>query len=177
MKIVLSFIAVFILLASPQEVIGQTSQCVRGVESTSNGWLYHSIVATTLRHPNLRIQIDDHACPRRARTIEVLKKTFGRNYLTSLERYEFTKIINGDEYFTVEHFSAQNSRDVRALSKAMSRNKSKKFSIEENTGYEYFLISGGIVIMTFSVTGQAESRVVFSEIQTLMLESASSATK
>ena len=146
----------------------QVLQCAERMSSIPDGWLQRSIVELKLEYPNIGFQADDQACQHATDTIKALTKTLGRNYLKGISGYEFAKIINGQEYFTVERFKSRTPKDLQALETALKDNRSHKLKIEANTSYEYFRAGDSIVIMISSATGREDNSKMFRKIQNIL---------
>ena len=166
MKTLIYALIVFFLsiVSVPAQAQVQVLQCTDKMPLISDDWLQHSVVKLKLAHPDISFQADVNPCQQATDTTMALTKTLGRNHLKNISGYEFVKIINGEEYFTVERFKSKNPKDLQALATGLKKNSSHKLKIESNTCYEYFLASDNIVIMISSATGCEANSKMFWEL-------------
>ena len=158
---------VFVLsiVSMPAHAQVQVLKCTDEMPPISDDWLQRAVVKLNLAHHDISFQADDNPCHQATDTIKALNRTLGRNHLKDTSGYEFVKVINGEEYFTVERFKSKNQEDLQALATGLKENSSHKLKIESNTTYEYFLVSDTIVIMISSATGREANSKMFWEVR------------
>jgi hypothetical protein len=161
--ITIAFILSF--LSAPALAQSQILQCINQMPPISDDWLQRSVEKLKLAYPGISFQSDDNPCQQARDTIKALTKTLGRNYLKNISGYEYVKIINGDEYFTLERFRSKNQKELQALATGLNKNWSHKLKIESNTSYEFFLASDSIVIMISSATGRKANSKLFRDVR------------
>ncbi len=162
-----TFTLIFVVMSSfPAE--GQVFKCADRMHAIEDNSLQRSLEKLKAEYPTIGFQADDQPCQQAQDTVRALTQTLGRNYLRRIDGYEFAKIINGEEYFTVERFRITNTKDLMALATALKNNRFHKLRIEANTSYEYFLIDDSLVIMISSATGREENSRLFRKVQEFM---------
>jgi hypothetical protein len=155
-----------LLAGSPAQ--GQTTSCTEGMSPIPDGRLQHAMSLLKAMYPDVAFQGDEEPCRHARETINALRRTLRRNYLTHVIGYEVSKVIDGDEYFTVERFRSSSSRQMRSLDRALQNSGSKKLKGEANTNYEHFVIGDTVVLMICSARGCQESVKKFGTVLTAM---------
>jgi hypothetical protein len=165
MKTLVAALAFFSLAILSVPAQSQVLRCADEMASIQDDWLQRTAVELKLEYPNIAFQGDDRPCLHGKETVKALTKTFGRNYLKSILGYEFVKVINGEEYFTVERFKSRAPKELQALATALRNNPSHKLKIEANTSYEYFVAGDSIVLMISSASGHKDHSEMFGKVR------------
>jgi hypothetical protein len=147
---------------------GQVSKCTDRVRVIQDSSLQRALEQLQEKYPNISFQEDDQPCRQAQDTVRALTRTFGNNHLRRFDGYEFAKVINGEEYFTVERFQIADANRRSALATALKNHWSRKLKIEANTSYEYFASGDSVVIMISSATGREENSRLFQKVQEFM---------
>lgn len=161
MKTILGFVGLLFLAIVPTSAWSEVLRCVGEMSAIKDEWLHEAVTELKREYPHIAFQHDDQPCQHAKETVSALTRTFGRNHLKSLTGYEFVKVIDGEEYFTVERFESRKAEDLQALSTALQDHPSRKLKIEANTSYEYFLAGHSIVLMISSATGRNKNSGMF----------------
>ena len=165
MKTHIAVITAFFLVLVSAPAKSQVQQCTDGMPPIRDGWLQHSVEKLKLEHPHISFQGRDIPCDQARYTVRALYRTLDRNHLKSIAGYEFVKIINGEGYFTVEHFKSKRPKDLQSLATALKNNRFPTLIIEPSTAYEYFLADDSFVIMISSWGNWNANSKMFWEMQ------------
>ncbi len=154
-----------ILAAASVAATGQVLRCTEGMAALPDDRLQRSLDEIRQQHINLEFQADDRPCQHARETLAALAATVAVRRPLVLSGYDFVKILNGDQYFTVERLRSGRPEDLMKLGTALEKNRSRKLTVKANTSYEYFIDADVLVLMISSASGREANSQIFQQLQ------------